>query len=123
LLKGNGYRLLIRKKAFRYVMTDRMENPSQINIKFHVAKRFFANQKAIPISFQQIKQLPIGMPFYPVYDEKAFRYVMTDRMENPSQINIKFPFNAKQHSPGQRKGWLIIAHFAFTDLNGMTSRL
>ncbi|PII42652.1 hypothetical protein BBP18_09765 [Bacillus velezensis] len=58
-------RMLFRIERKFYVYLRGVLHP----ISHDVAKRFFANQKAIPISFQQIKQLPIGMPFYPVYDE------------------------------------------------------
>lgn len=58
-------RMLFRIEREFYVYLRGVLHP----ISHDVAKRFFANQKAIPISFQQIKQLPIGMPFYPVYDE------------------------------------------------------
>ncbi|WP_416654127.1 glycosyltransferase family 2 protein [Bacillus amyloliquefaciens] len=58
-------RMLFRIEREFYVYLRGVLHP----ISHNVVKRFFAKQKAIPISFQQIKQLPIGKPFYPVYDE------------------------------------------------------
>ncbi|MED0772235.1 glycosyltransferase family 2 protein [Bacillus siamensis] len=58
-------RMLFRIEREFYVYLRGVLHP----ISQDVVKRFFANQKAVPISFQQIKQLPIGKPFYPMYDE------------------------------------------------------
>ncbi|MGA3762257.1 glycosyltransferase family 2 protein, partial [Bacillus velezensis] len=58
-------RMLFRLERAFYAYLRGVLHP----IRHDVAKRFFANQKAIPIFFQQIKQLTIGMPFYSVYDE------------------------------------------------------